>query len=203
MSLSPGAAAPAPAGPGPAPLSAGPLPLSRFGGWFWAVVVLAATLFLGFGLSVIAARVAEATVPPGAITFGSAAILPASGWSLADQTATSVTLDDGGVWVRFRSVSAEGASAAARTLDLADSMMQRYPSLTVASEPYGFTTPTATQGQLIAVAGTSRTSIVASMVEGSQAVDVESLGESTLFGAAIADIEDMIESIRIVEPDGG
>ena len=82
-------------------------------------------------------------------------------------------------------------------------MMQRYPSLTVASEPYAFTTPTTAQGQLIAVAGTDRTSIVASVVEGSQAVDVESLGESTLFGAAIADIEAMIESIRILEPDGG
>lgn len=200
MSPSPGA--PAPAGAVPAPLSSGPLPLSRLGGWVWAVVILASTLFLGFGLSAIAARVAEVTVPPGAITFGSAAILPAQGWSLTEQTATSVTLDDDGVWVRFRSVSAQGLSAAARTLDLADSMMVRYPSLTVASEPYGFTTPTAAQGQLVAVAGADRTSIVASVVEGSQAVDVESLGESTLFGAAIADIEAMIESIRILEPDG-
>lgn len=188
---------------GLAPLSSGPLPLSPAGAWAWAVFVLVSTLFLGFGLSAIAARVAETTVPPGAVLFGSAAMLPADGWFLVEQTATSVTLDQDGVWIRFRSVSAEGASAATRALDLAEDMMQEHPALTVASEPYSYFTPTGAQGQLIAVAGINLTSIVASVVEGTQAVDVESLGESTLFGEAISDIEEMIQSIRILEPING
>jgi hypothetical protein len=201
--LSPSTAEPAAARAAPEPLSAGPLPLSRLAAWLWALVILASTLFLGYGLTAIAARVAEVTVPPGSITFGSASILPAPGWSLTDRTATSVTLDNNGVWVRFRSVSAQGSSAAARALDLAEDMTSNYPSLTVASKPYSFATPTAAQGQLIALSGANRTSVVAAVVEGDQAVDVQSLGESTLFGAAIADIEAMIESIRIREPDGG
>ncbi len=201
--MSPSSADPAPAAPGPAPLSSGPLPLSRAAAWVWALAILVTTLFLGFGLTAIAERVAEVIVPPGAITFGSAAILPAPGWALTERTSTSVTLDKDGVVARFRSVAAQGASAAARTLDLAEDMMQQYPSLTVASQPYSFATPTADQGQLIAVAGVNRTSVVASVVAGDEAVDVRSLGESALFGEAIADIEAMIESIRIQEPGSG
>jgi hypothetical protein len=191
---------PSPAVATPAPLSLGPLPLSRTAAWLWAVAILVSTLFLGFGLTMVASRVAETTVPPGAVTFGSAAVLPAPGWTLVEQTATSVVLEDKGVWVRFRSVSAEGASAAVRAQDLADRMMREFPPLTAASQPYDFWTPTGAQGQLIAVAGANNTAIVASVVDGGQAVDVESLGESTQFGEAITDIESMIESIRVQVP---
>lgn len=193
---------PSPAVVPPAPLSLGPLPLSRPAALLWAIAILASTLFLGFGLPAIASRVAETTVPPGAVTFGSAAFLPAPDWTLVEQTATSVVLEDKGVWVRLRSVSAEGASAAVRAQDLADRMRGEFPTLTAVSQPYDFWTPTGAQGQLIAVAGASATAIVASVVEGGQAVDVDSLGESTQFGEAIADIESMIESIRIQAPDG-
>jgi hypothetical protein len=164
------------------------------------MAILVSTLFLGFGLPALASRVAETTVPPGAITFGSAAILPAPGWTLVEQTATSVVLEDKGVRVKFRSGSAQGDSAAVRAQDLADRMMRQNPTLTAASQPYSFLTPTGAQGQLIAVAGASTTAIVASVVDGGLAVDVESLGESTQFGEAIADIEDMIESIRLQVP---
>jgi hypothetical protein len=73
----------------------------------------------------------------------------------------------------------------------------------VASEPGSFLTPTGAEGQLIALAGANQTSIVASVVDRGQAVDVESLGESTQFGESVADIEAMVESIRIHGPSDG
>ncbi len=171
--------------------------------WGWASVVLIGTLLLGYGLPMLASRIAEVTVPPGSIAFGSASIIPAADWTVAGQTSTSVTLDKQGVQVVFRSVSAQGASAAARLLDLEEEMRAEFSQLTVASDPQPFTTPTGAPGQLAALAGSSQTAVIASVVEADQAVDVQSLGESTQFGEAIVDIEAMITSIRIVQSSDG
>lgn len=179
------------------PLSAGPIPLSRAGAFGWAAFVFLGTVFFGILLPLFASQVAHYTVPPGSITFGQASIIPADGWSMTTRTVSSVTLDNNGVWITFRSEPAQGRSAAVRALDLGDQMKAAYPQLSVASDPSPFTTPTYAQGQLIALAGSNQTGIAASVVEFDQAVDVESLGESTQFGESIADIEAMIESIRI------
>ncbi len=194
---------PLPTPGGLSPLSSGPIPLSVPAAVLWALGILSGTLFFGFGLPVLASRIAEVTVPPGAIVFGYASVIPAQGWTQTSATASSVTLDNNGVWITFRSVSAQGESAAARAVGLSDQMRLTYPQLTVASDPSPFWTPTQSQGQLIALAGTSQTAIVASVVEAGQAVDVESLGESTQFGEAVADIESMMESIRILESGDG
>jgi hypothetical protein len=185
------------------PLSSGPFPLTQAAAWGWAAAVLFGTLFFGVGLPAIASRVAEHTVPPGGVAFGSASIIPAHDWNEVYHGPQSVTLDNQGVWITFVSAPAEGESAAVRVLDLSARMQDRYPQLSVATQPSAFTTPTRAQGQLIALAGANQTSIVASVVDGREAVDVQSLGESTQFGESVGDIEDMIESIRILESGDG
>ena len=198
--MSPEGGQDAPTVRGPSPLSSGPVPLGLGAASAWAVAILVGTLFFGFGLSAIASRVAEVTVPPGALAFGSASIIPAPDWSLTAQSGASVELSHDGVWIEYISLPADGSSAAARVLDLQAQLQQANPQLTVASQPRAFDTPTQADGQLVAMAGTRQTAIVASVVDGLQAVDVKSLGESTQFGEVISDIESMLRSIRILEP---
>lgn len=196
---------PQPAQPltGLTPLSSGPLPLSRLAGWVWAAVVLFGTLFFGFGLPLIAGNVSKVTVPPGALVFGSGSVVPADGWTVAQRTPFTVTLDNKGVAVTFTSSPAEGESAAVRALAVAQQMRRTYPQLTVSSALQPFTTDSGDPGQLTAVAGISQTGIAASIVRAGQAVDVESLGQTTQFGESIIDIEAMLNSVRIVGAGDG
>lgn len=196
------ASGPAPPLTGLTPLSSGPLRLSLIGGWLWALVVLSGTLFIGYGLPRIAGGVAQVTVPPGALVFGSASVLPAEGWTVAQRSPFAVALDNKGVVVTFTSAPAAGQSAAVRALSVAGEMRAKYPQLTVSSELQPFTTAVGDAGQLTALAGTSQTGIAASIVQAGQAVDVESLGQSTQFGESINDIEDMLDSVRIAGTAG-
>jgi hypothetical protein len=194
---------PVPQQSGLTPLSSAPIPLSQAAAWGWALAILFGTLFFGYGVPALASRVAAATVPPGAIAFGSASVIPDPEWSQTSATATSVTLEKGGVWITFTSAPAQGLPALARVQDLSEHMRDTYPQLTVASEPSSFQTATRTDGQLIALAGSSQTAIVAAVVDVGQAVDVQSLGDSTQFGESLDAIEAMIESIRILDPADG
>lgn len=192
------AAPPSPAQTGLTPLSSGPLPLTQVGAWLWAVLVLVGTLFFGAGLPRIADGVAEVTVPPDALVFGSASVNPAPGWTVAGRTPFAVTLDNKGVVVQFTSAPAAGRSAAGRALDVAGDLRREYPQLTVSSNLQAFTTDAGDPGQLTALAGSSQTAIAASIVQSGQAVDMASLGPSTQFGESINDIEDMLASVRIL-----
>ena len=183
---------------GQGPLPTGPVPLTLRQAYAATAIILAGTLLIGSGLPVLARSIAGLAVPPVAIVFGTAAMIPADGWEVTDTTEVSVRLTRGGVWLQMTSLDAEGKSATARVLDLVDDMQEAYPTLTVASQPRPFFTPTNAQGQLTALAGTTQTALVASVVGGGQAVDVSSLGESTQFGDAVSDIEEMIESIRLL-----
>lgn len=197
------ATGPAAAPTGLTPLSSGPLPLSPLGGWAWAAVVLLGTLFLGYGLPRIADDVAEVTVPPDALVFGSAAVNPAPGWTVSQRTPFSVTLDNKGVVVTFTSTPAAGQSATVRALGVAADMRRAHPQLTVSSDLQSFVTATGDPGELTALAGISQTAIAASIVSAGQAVDVESLGQSTPFGESINDIETMLTSVRILGAGDG
>jgi len=185
------------------PLSSGPIPLSQAAAWGWALVILFGTLFFGYGLPALASQVAAATVPPGAITFGSASVIPDPDWSQTSATATSIRLEKGGVWITFTSAPAQRETALERVQQLSQQMQSSYPQLTVASEPSSFQTAARTDGQLMALAGSSQTAVVAAVVDKGQAVDVESLGDSTQFGESLDAIEAMIESIRFLEPADG
>lgn len=182
------------------PLSSGPIPLTAWQGRAWALAILLGTAFLAAGLPWIAAQTAPPASEPDRIAFGSATVVPAAGWVQSGSgPGDGVRLTKSGTWMEFASVPAEGRSAAVRARDLADRMQQEYPQLTVSSAPRPFNTATRTPGQLQALAGTNQTSIVASVVEGGSAVDVTSLGESSQLSRDITQIQQMLESIRIVE----
>lgn len=187
------------------PLATGPMPLSRTAGWAWAAFVLLGTMVFSLLIPTAATRWSAVAVPPGAVVFGEASVIPAEGWSVTSETVTSVTLSNGGVSAVFRSLPADGKSAALRVADLAEDTRARTTALTVESQPHPFSTPGRTPGQLIALAGTNQTGLVASVVDGPQAVDVVAVGELTQFGEAVSDIQQMLESIRIRSgvSDGG
>lgn len=153
-------------------------------------------MMLGVGLPALSTVVARETVPPGGISFGQASVVPAAGWTVTDQSGNSLSLGKGGIAITFTSVPAAGSSAAVRALDLAEENRIEFPRLTVASDPRTFNT-TQAPGELIALAGTNLTAIVASVVVGQEAVDVQTRGESTQFGEVVGDIQTMLESIRI------
>jgi hypothetical protein len=201
--LSADAQQPIPPVSGLTPLTAGPLPLSRAAANWAALGVLFGTLFFGFGLPIIASSVANVVVPPGAITFGRASIIPAAGWSQSDRTETSVTLENAGVWISFEWLLSPEQTATQRVQSLADQMQAEYPQLSGTSDPAGFGTPTGAPGQLIALAGSTQTGLVASVVADGQAVDARSLGEATQFGESLGDIQRMLDSIRIRAADDG
>jgi hypothetical protein len=138
------------------------------------------------------------------VLFGRATIVPAEGWALSQGSDPNVVrLTKSGTWVEFVSTPADGLSAAVRVLVLADRMRTDYPQLTVASTARPFPSASRTPGQLLALAGTNQTSIVASVVEGADAVDVTSLGESSQVSKDIDGLQAMLESIRfLAAPDG-
>lgn len=178
------------------------MPLTLRSSLWWSALIFGVTMMLGVGLPTLATQVAGETVPPGGNEFGNASVVPAEGWTETDQSANSLTLSKNGIRISFTSVPADGESAAVRALELADENQAQYPALTVASDPRTFNT-TQGPGELIALAGTSLTAIVASVVVGAEAVDIQTRGESTQFGEIVGDIQDMLESIRIqAAPDG-
>ncbi len=191
---------PIPVDSGLTPLSSGPLPLSRRAALWAAAGVFFGTLFLGVGLPLLATRVADVRVPPGALVFGNASIIPAEGWSQAERTETSITLEQAGVWITFRSLPSPEQTAAQRVQVLSDRMQGESPQLAGVSDPVPFTTPTKDVGQLIALASATQTALVASVVDSGDAVDTESLGEAKQFGEVIDEVQGMIESIRIIGP---
>jgi hypothetical protein len=201
--LSADAPPPFPLDTGLTPLSSGPLPLSRRAAIWAAAAVFLGTLCIGVGLPLLASRVAEVRVPPGAIAFGNASIIPAAGWSQAERSATSVTLEKSGVWITFQWLQAPGQTAAQRVHLLAAEMQAEFPQLAGTSEPVAFSTPTKDVGQLIALASATQTSLVASVVDKGEAVDVQSLGDALQFGEVISEAQGMIESIRLLGPGHG
>ncbi len=139
---------PIPPSTGLTPLSSGPIPLSPAAAILSAAAVLLGTLFIGIGLPIIASAVANVAVPPGAISFGQASLIPAPDWAIAEQTAASVTLEHGGVWIEFTSLASGFLTALQRVETLAEGMQAQYPQLAAASDPAPFDTPTEARGSV-------------------------------------------------------
>ncbi len=184
-------------------LDSGPQPLTRRDARWWAAAVVAVGVVFALVLPVLAAWVASRAVPPGAVTFGAASVIPAPGWTVEDTGADRVVLTKGGVVATFDSQQYAGGGPA-RLASLQQEVVAQNPTLTTASEPRPFRVPTGQDGLLRALAGVGETAVIGTVVARGVAADMVAVGDSKSVTGTAADLERMLASIRIhADGDGG
>lgn len=177
-------------------LESGPQPLTRREARWWATVLVAIGVLFAVLLPAAAYWVASQAVPPGAVRFGPASVIPADGWTLQETELAPVALTQGGVVVFFNTARTD-ESLDERLAAHTEWVQTQYPELTAASEPREFTTPTGDLGQLRAIAGVDRTAVVATVVDDGVAADMLAVGESRAIASLAEDIEAMVRSLRL------
>ena len=183
----------------PARLPGGPIPLTLRQSAVAALLVLAVGLGTALLTPVAAAVSARRLTPPGAITVGRAAVLPAAGWEVEDRDGTGVLLNRAGARMVVRWVDGAPQGDPEQDLSrLAAATQQALPEARSIGSVRRFTTPSSDPGYLAPIAGPGSTGAIALVRSSEGEATVQALAPSTTFASLSDEIVGMITSIRIV-----
>lgn len=177
-------------------LESGPQPLTVAQGRMWGLAVALVGVLLALVLPFAAQQLASVADPPGALRFGKASVIPATGWSVQQIGPDSLVLAKDGVRAEFRARPYQGSSLELLN-EVVDQLRSEQPELTSAADPRAFETPTGDTGQLTAVAGLESTALVAVVSARGTGTSVVAIGPSQVVPAVIDDLETMVTSMRI------
>ena len=187
------------AAPRPVRLPGGPIPLTMRQSAIAAILVLAVGLGTALLTPVAAAVSAQRVTPPGAISVGRAAVLPAAGWAVEDRDATGVLLSRAGARMVVR--WADGAPPSDPQQDLSALAAATQRTLPEARSLGGirrFVTPSNDQGYLAPFAAPGSTGAIALVRSTQGEARVQALAPSTTFASLSDEIVGMITGIRVL-----
>jgi hypothetical protein len=163
-----------------------------------AVLVLAVGLGTALLTPVAAALSAQRLTPPGAITVGQAAVIPADGWVIEDRDSTAVLLTRAGARMVVRWVPGAPQADPQQALGaLAATTQEALPGARSFGGVRQFSTPSSDPGYLAPFAAPGSTGAIALVRSTEGQVTVQALASATTFGSLSDEIVGMITGIRI------
>jgi hypothetical protein len=177
----------------------GPLPLTLRQSAIAALLVLAVGLGTALLTPVAAAVSAQRVKPPGSISVGQAAVVPASGWAIEDRDANGVLLSRAGARMVVRWVAGAPQGDPQQDLSaLAAATQQAFPAARSFGDVRRFTTPSSDPGYLAPFAAPGSTGAVALVRSAQGEATVQALAPATTFASLSDEILGMITGIRVV-----
>jgi hypothetical protein len=188
-----------PAAPGrSARVPGGPVPLTLRQSAIAAVLVLVVGLGVALLTPVAAAVSAQRLTPPGSITVGQAAVLPAEGWRVEERDDQAVLLTRAGARMVVRwAPGAPQATPEEAMSSLAASTQQAVPGARSFGGVRQFTTPSGDPGYLAPFAAPGSTGAIALVQTPEGQVTVQALATATTFASLSDEILGMITGIRV------
>jgi hypothetical protein len=159
-------------------------------------------LVVGLGAAlptpVAAAVEAGRVTPPGSVTVGRAAVLPAEGWTVEAQQAGAVLLSRSGARMLVRWQGGTPADPSTGLSQLAASTRQDVPDASSFGGVREFTSASGDPGYLAPFAAPGSTGAIALVRGADGQATVQALAPSTTFSQVSDDLISMITGIRIL-----